>query len=175
MKIYNRHSGFTIIEVLVATLVIGVLLAIAIPESQKMMTNVQIKTVASSIKDGLVLARTEALKRNARVLFVLVGNDGGAFRVTLADGTQLFSKTAANNTSVDVTVPNGGSVVTFNGLGRVISNSDASSTPDAFNVDDNILADADTKDLRIFVRVPSGDVKMCDPNVTSTSDPRYCA
>lgn len=175
MQELNRQKGFTIIEVLVATLVIGVLLAIAIPESQKMLANGKIRTVATGVKDGLLQARSEALKRNARVLFTLVSSVGGGYRISLSDGTVLLTNTASSNSSVEVSVPNGGTIVTFNSLGRVVTNTDASATPNQFNVDDNNLTDADTKDLRVFVRTPSGDIRMCDPNVTSASDPRFCA
>lgn len=69
----------------------------------------------------------------------------------------------------------GVSCVTFNGFGRVETKCEdaAASNPIARVVIASSEVDANTRNLE--VRVTSGGViRMCDPAVTSTSDPRYC-
>lgn len=67
------------------------------------------------------------------------------------------------------------SCVTFNGFGRVETTcSDASaSNPIVRLTIASSEVDADTRNLEVRV-TSGGGIRMCDPAVTSTSDPRHC-
>lgn len=67
-----RHRGVTLIEVIVVVVIMGVLLAAAMPQVSDWMRSLKVRNAAESVKNGLDLARMEALKRNAVVGFWLV-------------------------------------------------------------------------------------------------------
>ena len=61
-----------------------------------------------------------------------------------------------------------GSVVTFNGFGRIAAGSNSIT-----EIDLNGTGGATYRKLSVTVS-PTGSVRMCDPAVTSTTDPRKC-
>jgi len=69
-----RQRGVTLIETIVVLVITGVLLAAALPELSAWMRGLKVRNAAESIKNGLDLARMEALKRNSMVGFWLVAD-----------------------------------------------------------------------------------------------------
>lgn len=67
--------GFTLIEIAITLVVLGILIFFAVPAFQTWTGNQQVRNVAESIQNGLRLAQAEATKRNAQVDFVLTGDD----------------------------------------------------------------------------------------------------
>lgn len=68
-----RHSrGFSIIELVIAIAIIGILAGLAVPSFTTWIRNIQIRNAAESMYNGVQLARMEAMKRNGRVSFWLV-------------------------------------------------------------------------------------------------------
>ncbi len=63
----GRVSGFTLLEALVVLAVVGVLVAIAAPALSGMRARHQLQAHAEGLLDSLVLARSEALRRQQRV------------------------------------------------------------------------------------------------------------
>lgn len=68
----SRQHGVSLIEVIVVLVIFGVLLAAAVPQASEWMRNLKVRNAAESIKNGLDLARMEALKRNSTVGFWMV-------------------------------------------------------------------------------------------------------
>ncbi len=64
--------GFTLVELAVVLVVIGLLLLAVMPSMGVWMRNTQVRNTASSMQDGLTQARNEAIRRNAPVRFTLV-------------------------------------------------------------------------------------------------------
>ena len=69
--------GFSMIELIIALAVLGVLLALAAPSFNAWISNTKIRTAAEVIQSGLQLARAEAVRRNALISFQLTSSTGG--------------------------------------------------------------------------------------------------
>lgn len=196
----HRHTqrGFTVIEVIIAVTIAGLLLAAALPSAGTWIRNTKIRTAAESISNGLHQARAEAVRRNQPVGFYLVSDAAGA--TELSDTCALSATSSgwvvspsspaakcatdqSSNTiialrpqgdtssglSVDAKDSTGtaATAVIFSGYGQ-ISNSAPISCVKLSNP-----ADSNTRRLNIAV-FPGGQVRMCDPGVSDTNDPRYC-
>jgi prepilin-type N-terminal cleavage/methylation domain-containing protein len=67
-----RERGFNLIEILIVVAIAGIAMAIAVPNLQSQIVSSRTRAVAESIQSGLLLARSEAIKRNALMRFQLV-------------------------------------------------------------------------------------------------------
>lgn len=67
----SATRGFTLIELLIGISIIGVLLALGAPHMSAYLQNSKIGAASANVAAGLQMARTEAIRRNAPVEFVL--------------------------------------------------------------------------------------------------------
>jgi type IV fimbrial biogenesis protein FimT len=121
----SRQAGFTLIEVAIVVAIIGVAMAIAIPNFTRMYIDYQARVTASEITRHLVLVRTRAMTTNQTLNVQIVLVNGGVQMTTtnLAGAPALqglnrieavqMTTLAFNNGGL---LPNGG-VVQFNSLG----------------------------------------------------------
>lgn len=66
--IYSRYyQGFTLIELMVVMVVIGVLVTVGIPSFRTLMANNQVNNAANELLYAIQLARSEAIERNQMV------------------------------------------------------------------------------------------------------------
>ena len=63
----KKHSGFTIIEIVITVLVASIVLALGVPSFRELMANNRMTTSTNALITALNLTRSEAIKRNARV------------------------------------------------------------------------------------------------------------
>lgn len=69
------QQGFTLIEMMVALVVMAILLAVAVPSFQEVALGTKLSTYSSDLVASVHLARSEAIKRNA-VVSLCASTDG---------------------------------------------------------------------------------------------------
>ena len=83
-----RQSGFSLIEMMVAIVILAILVGLAVPSFQIMLQNTQIRNATESVLNGIQKARAEAVKQNRNIEFVLLGDDATCFNAaTLVSDT----------------------------------------------------------------------------------------
>lgn len=113
----QRQRGFTLIELMVTATLIAVLLGVGVPSFRSFMDTQRVKSAAFDVAAALVLARSEAIKRNKVITMAPVS---GAWENgwTVKDGAATLHAQAA--VGVAVTGP---ASLAYNPNGRVESSS----------------------------------------------------
>ncbi len=171
-------QGVSLIELLVAVTVMGILATTALPAYTTWIQNSRIRTAAEAILNGLQLARAEAVRRNAPVQFALASATSTGWTITVpSSGVTVQIRSAgegsSNVTNINARNPAGTAAtsVTFNGFGRVPNTADMSQIN--IDVPTTVLSAAASRDLRITISA-SGQARMCDPNLAIASNPLGC-
>jgi type IV fimbrial biogenesis protein FimT len=179
--------GFTIIEIGISLMILGILLALGLPSFSTWIGNTQIRSGGEAVLNGIQLARSEAVRRNLATQFVLteaaatppttgwtvqVMNSAGAVTETVQ--TRSYNEGSPN--AQVIMTPGAATTLTFNGMGRVVANADAS--PPITQIDlvnpGSGACEVDGGTMRCLqIRVGTGSVRMCDPKVAA-GDPRAC-
>lgn len=119
--------GFTLVELMIVMVVVGVMVALAGPNLRDLIVRTRVKTAASDLHSHLMLARSEAIKRNAGVQIVPVsaGNWALGWSVkTMAPATVVVLSQQDSYQNVTFTSTNAAYAattvadVTFSGTGR---------------------------------------------------------
>jgi len=127
------NHGFSLIELIVVIVILGILMSMATLPFQEMIANQRLRTVTSDLTADLALARIEAIKRGTRVGITRttsqwiggwqVFDDADRDGVWDAGEGVLISRPALDNTvrvcSVGTNVDNSIDVLSFGGDGRV--------------------------------------------------------
>jgi len=173
------ERGVSLIELLIGVAVLGFLLAAGMPAMSNWLQNTQIRTAAESIKNGLQIARTEAVRLNRNVRFQLTDSTESGWKVNPLDDPDrdppLALRTHGDG-SINVSVrvaPSGSDEVTFNSFGQVLQERPIAPITRIDVTNSLISSSDDRRDLRIVIPT-GGFAKLCDPKVLSSSDPRAC-
>lgn len=176
----SENRGFTLIEIMVAVTIMGLLMAIAAPSYRNWVLNSEIHSVAESMQAGLQKAKTEAIRRNHPVVFNLLVDDT-TWEVVDAQTLEVLDRNQDRAQVKQVSraiLPAGTTSVAFNYLGMPIKPEDGGNplngeTPiTQITLDSTVLIAAESKDLIVTV-ASSGNIRMCDPNAIAPS-PRAC-
>ncbi len=178
----HNYRGFTIIELLIAISVAGIMLALAVPAMSTWLGNASIRTNAEAVVNGLQFARTEAVRRNTNVRIVLDAA-GTSSTVTVVSSGEVIQQRGAEGRASSVVLtfePAAARTLTFNSLGTITDVAPIT----AIKVDSSSMAAADSREMCIMVSV-SGIARMCDPQRSTanledvgatkvTTDPQSC-
>jgi type IV fimbrial biogenesis protein FimT len=173
------QRGFTLIELMIALAIFGILLMLAGPQLAQFMANSQIRNAAESMLNGVQQAQTFAVKQNglARLLVDPTTGTGGWQVLVTVDGVegaavQVYSLVDGAPKTAITPVPADARQITFDGFGRVVPNVDASATLTCLKVTD---ASANPRNLNVAITSLALNVgtKLCDPAVAAT-EPQGC-
>ncbi|MFZ4551991.1 MAG: GspH/FimT family pseudopilin [Aquabacterium sp.] len=197
-----KQRGFTLIEAMVVVTIVTVLALAAAPNLSTWLDNIRIRNASDAIQEGLQTARAEAIKRNQNITFWLVTSNtlyqvdnscalsstSGSWAVSVSDPSKhcgdspsttsaprLVSARGVGDSGARVDVKalqadgaTASTSVTFNGFGRV-TNANAISRIDVTGQTSGTAY----RNLRITIS-PVGQIRLCDPSVSSSNDPRKC-
>jgi len=192
-------QGFSLVELVVAVAMFGVLISVALPSFSEWMNNLRVRAAVESIQAGLQRARAEAVRLNTPMTFWLVSDSGkvpGASCVR-SSTSAMWVVSALNPTGACNAQPSGNasppvvarSAALENAGALTVSTLDANKGTSANSVTftslgqtavgasnfvsvDVVSTTGKSRLLRVMVD-PGGMIRACDPAVTS-SDPRSC-
>jgi type IV fimbrial biogenesis protein FimT len=169
------QQGMSMIEILITITVLAIMMAAAVPAYTAWVQNTQIRTAAESIKNGLQLARIEAIQTNRLVRFAMTTNSG--WKVNPADDpdrdppiAEKLHEEGTPNVTIALTPPAAIEVV-FDAFGKVVTPPMPITQVD---VDNPVIVNEDDKRRLRIVITASGSARMCDPKVTNPTDTRIC-
>ena len=111
--------GFTLVELMTVMAVLGLLMAIAVPGLREFLVGQKVKVLAYDMTSDLLLARSEALKRNVNVNMTATGASW-ASGWTLSAGSETISTRNTAVATLDfAAVPSVPTLITFDAHGRV--------------------------------------------------------
>jgi type IV fimbrial biogenesis protein FimT len=88
----THDEGFSLIELLVGITIMGILLVMGVPSFKNWIQNAQIRTATEAIQNGLEMARSEAVRRNALVRFQLTTTLDNSCTLTTTSGNWIVSR-----------------------------------------------------------------------------------
>jgi type IV fimbrial biogenesis protein FimT len=167
-KSLQIENGFTLVEVLVVMMIVGLLTAAALPAMRRHLANADIRGVAEEMRSGIEQARSEAIRRNTTVRF---DRNGTGWNVVLPGSggtpdTTLFARPPRAQTQVTVTADV--DTISFSGSGWT------SPFGQAMNVNlrapsaDACRPAGGINCLNVVVAA-GGLVRSCDPGATAGS------
>lgn len=170
----KNQKGFTLIELMVVVVVLAILMSIAAPSYRAFIANTQIRNTAESVRNGLQLARSEAVKRNQSVKFTLSSDTSWTVGCVTANAScpaaiQTKTPKEGSASTIKLTIATSNSI-NFTNLGMI---DPAGGTLTQVDVDNTSIPASSTTDLSVRVGT-GGGVRVCDPNVSATSDSRHC-
>jgi type IV fimbrial biogenesis protein FimT len=171
LKTLRCERGVTLIELLIGLTILSILILQGLPSFAAWIQNTQIRTAAESVQNGLQMARTEAVRRNTNVQFVM--GDASDWTVSLVSdpANPIQSRPAEGSANTVIALsPAGVTKVTFGGLGRIVANDDGS--PAITEIKADSATTANSRTLCVTLNV-AGTVRMCDP-LRAAGDPQAC-
>jgi prepilin-type N-terminal cleavage/methylation domain-containing protein len=119
----KKLKGFTLIELIVAVLIIGIIFAAGVPGLQSLLGNVSLNASADKLESSLTYARGEAVARVTGVAVATIGSPVTSWNVYLEASTACgFTAGEEILRVVDITADNiditGATCVLFNELGE---------------------------------------------------------
>jgi type IV fimbrial biogenesis protein FimT len=113
-----RARGFTLVELVVTVALLGMILGIAAPSMRSFVVGQRIRALSYDLTSDLLLARSEALKRNAAVVVARDAEQWHAGWTTAAGALQLSKRNALGG---NVEFDGAPASITFDANGRVSS------------------------------------------------------
>jgi type IV fimbrial biogenesis protein FimT len=114
----RAQRGFSLIELMVVVTIAAVMLGVAVPSFREFMAGQRVKNTAFDFAAALLLARSEAIKRNTPVTVAQAGASWAEGWTVAVGGNTLSTKEAPVNVTI-TTDPDPTAGVAYQGNGRV--------------------------------------------------------
>ena len=82
----KKMAGFTMLELMVAVAIVGVIGATSVPSLSRWMDNQRVNSGSLGVRSALMLARSTAIEKNSQVVVLFTKGLGGGFTVFVDDG-----------------------------------------------------------------------------------------
>ncbi|HEX9277071.1 MAG TPA: GspH/FimT family pseudopilin [Casimicrobiaceae bacterium] len=178
-----RFRGFTLIELMIALAIFGLLIMLAGPQLAAFMGNSQIRNAAEAMLNGVQHAQSTAIRGNTLTRLVVdptTGTGGWQVLETIEglepsppNPIQVYAfidgapKVTVARTPADATQ------ITFDGFGRIVPNIDASPTLTCLKVRNPNVSTPRNLNVAISSSGLSVGSKLCDPDAAAT-EPQAC-
>ena len=97
----TRDSGFTLVELMVTIAVFAIIVSLAVPSMQQIVSSQRVRAVASDIASDLVIARNEAVKRGDNVQLAPAASGwAGGWTLKVASTSELLSSRNAAGSGI---------------------------------------------------------------------------
>lgn len=103
-RIARSAGGFTLLEAMIAIAVLAILASLAAPSFKELLAAQRIRLTASDLYSSLLMARSEAMKRNVTAKVEATGGDWQNGWTVKASGITLQTQSAPANVTVTGTV-----------------------------------------------------------------------
>lgn len=110
-----KARGFTVIELMIVVVIVGVLAALAGPSYRQVIATTRLKTAATDIHLSLLRARSEAIKQNINITVSAPG--GWAAGWTVSGGVETHDALAGDSITIS-----GDTAITYTPSGRATMN-----------------------------------------------------
>jgi len=175
----NRVAGVSLIEILIAFAIMGILVALGVPQFTAMIQRSNVKSAVEFYGEGMRYARSMAIQRNVVARFLLDDNNGWTVAWCQPTSNAPCNEAAkwtddrsrSGNALGDLkitTCPGDVKEIDFSALGWVTAQG---VVPMAALRIDSPNIEVRSAQLQINL---SGTVSQCDPTITSSADSRYC-
>lgn len=171
-----KKNGFTLIELMIAITIMGILMVIAIPHFSSWILNSRIRNTAEGINAAIIKSKSASIiSMSNQISFTLNADTSWLIKNEKLNVT-IANKTASESSKgVSISIfPATSSMLTFNSYGAIVANVDGSPSITMIDVTSINPTDGITP-LRIMIGKGGATVICSNPPIANSANPTDCS